>query len=210
MFPPPVCLVHHASLDLIADQILDAILDAKLDPFKGKQPLVEVNLHWKTTNGGRRPSVEDTLRWRTPFGERRPLVEDNLPWKTNLQTKNRLEEQSKEQKGNKRRKYELVVPGWGGSTEIVLNKMKEEETAPLPLTNQVHRSSPESPDIPKLPGLPQVTQPRYPDDNSHITERYEQGLPPVQLHAGHLGEVTLRGGTVTSPLPPTPQDRQGG
>ena len=128
--------------------------------------------------------------------------------KKSLQTKNPLEEQSKEQKGNKRRKYELVVPGWGASTEIVLNKKKEDETATLTLTNPAPSSSQDCPDVPKLPELPQISQPRHPDNNSHITERYEKGFPPVQLapseeqlHAGCLGEVTLRGGTVTSPTP---------
>ena len=71
--------------------------------------------------------------------------------KKSLQVKNRLEEQSKEQKVNKTRKYEQVAPGWGVSTEIVLNKIKEDETAPLPLTNQAHISSPEGPDMDTTP-----------------------------------------------------------
>ena len=46
--------------------------------------------------------------------------------------------------------------------------------------------------------------PSNPDDNSLHKESIAQGFPPVQVapsvehfHAGHLGEVTLRGGTVT-------------
>ena len=107
----------------------------------------------------------------------------------------------------KRRKYELVEPGWGKNQDIILNKKMEQTAAPHPPSSPLN--SPAPVEIPSSPDTPQILQPRNPDDSSLQLESFAQGFPPVQLapsveqlHAGHLGEVTIRGGTVTSPTPP--------
>ena len=46
-----------------------------------RQPLMEDDLHWKTTFDGRRTSIEDDLRWKTTFEGRQILMEDYLHWK---------------------------------------------------------------------------------------------------------------------------------
>ena len=74
----------------------------------------------------------------------------------------------------------------------------------LPLTPEKFKKIP-----PSTPPIP-VPEPRgKPDDSSQSYESIAQGLPPVQvcpsvdnLHEGCLGEVTHRGGAVTSPIPP--------
>ena len=114
----------------------------------------------------------------------------------------------------KRRKYELVEPGWGKNQDIILNKKMEQTAAPHPPSSPP--ISPAPIEIPSSPDTPQILQPRNPDDSSLQLESFAQGFPPVQLapsveqlHAGHLGEVTFRGGTVTSPPPPSPAPTKG-
>ena len=128
-------------------------------------------------------------------------------------------EQGAEKTSNKRRKYELVKEGWGHQAEVKsLNQRREQPTAPpLPITQPPVPSSPSQNSNHSSPTAPQIAvSPRYPDDSSLVVESFAQGLPPVQvapsvehLYVGHLGEVTFRGGVVTSPtLPPTPNPPQ--
>ena len=72
--------------------------------------------------------------------------------------------------------------------------------------------SPPPPPMPSITPekpLPGQTPKDNPDHNSQKYENIAKGLPPVQLgssedqlHEGDLGEVTFRGGVVTSPNPP--------
>ena len=70
-------------------------------------------------------------------------------------------------------------------------------------TPQTSLTSPQTPNKPSH---------RNPDNSSLNQESIAQGFPPVPvapsvetLYAGCLGEVTLRGGTVTSPIPHPPK-----
>ena len=81
-----------------------------------------------------------------------------------------------------------------------------------------HSSLPKiPPSLPPSPNTipdhnPRIKLPRVqPGDSSLNNESTAQGLPPMKVapsvehfHEGHLGEVTHRGGAVTSPNPPFP------
>ena len=151
----------------------------------------------------------DVQEWEQGKNREREL--NNRKYSKNLgrssksvQEKHQREEQSKEQR-RKRRKYELVEPGWGENGGVTLNKkMEQQEPAPVPSSTNPQSNSLSTQGLPAPPELPlpQINQPRYPDDtHSHTNESYEQGFPLVQfasseeqLHAGHLGEVTFRAG----------------
>ena len=107
-------------------------------------------------------------------------------------------------KRSKKLKYEVLREDWGS----------EKQNEPPPSTQNI-TPLPPPPTQSNILSTAHYTHPTpsmVPDDTLLSNGRYAQGFPPVQvdprmvhLLAGHLGDVTLRGGTVTShthTLPP--------
>ena len=130
--------------------------------------------------------------------------------------------------GRKKLKYEVIEEDWGAKkTAKGLEEGAGGEPTPCSIDRQVGETKATEEPPPPLPPSTQNSPPSHtqsnvspatqysldtpsmvPDDNLLILGRYVQGFPPVQvgprvdhLHAGRLGDVTLRGGTMTSQPP---------
>ena len=134
--------------------------------------------------------------------------------------KKREGEEEKTRKNKAKLQYPLLGEDWG--EEETVSRRQSPEMTPLPKNSPPFYTPitqsptllppPPSTQIPSLP-TPQVSTPSTvnPDDNnSQPQESFAQGFPPVyvdpsvdHMHAGRLGEATLRGGTVASPTPQT-------
>ena len=120
-------------------------------------------------------------------------------------------EEEKSRKNKAKLQYPLVGENWGEEETVILPMSLR--TTPLlhnpPISQPPTPLPPPSIQIPLL-AAPKVSTPSTvnQDDSSQPQESFVQGFSPVyvgpsvdHMHAGHLGEATLRGGTVASPTP---------
>ena len=104
--------------------------------------------------------------------------------------------------------YAIMGADWGRKKpEKMQLKQREQPYSPLSTPIPIPSPPPGSQITSSPAQVSPSKSPSNPDDYSY--ESNEQGFPLVQvapsveqMHAGQLGEVTLRGGTVTSPIPP--------
>ena len=114
-------------------------------------------------------------------------------------TERKHSEQNMEKEKNEEKEQEQIYPIFLKMRKPKIEVKTKERENPDKTRSQV-----------PSPRATQVKNPSKPDDNnSQKVESNAKGLPPVQvasseghLHEGHLGEVTNRGGVVTSPTPP--------
>ena len=146
------------------------------------------------------------------------------PANKRLAMEDKQEQESTTPKRTRKLKYPVLSTTWGEEERSTESTNKPEYSESTPQTNLQTQPTKPPPSTKSTTPSPPPTQSKLspttqynpptpspiPDHSLLSQGRYAQGFPPVQLdpseghlHAGDLGDVTLRGGTVTS-LPPLP------